>query len=177
MKDLEFLINQKYKIVKEETISKLEIVSRFDKAPEKQKKALRKFFGEDFFKVDITDRVKSFEDACDVLDRPTLLPSVSMLPEKHQKAIISHYKLITITEALNEGWVPDWANKSEYKWFPWWYVDPDSSHAGLANATTNYTATLAAAYSGSRLGFKTEALARYAADQFKDLYEAFLLFL
>ena len=160
--------------MKDETISRVELIKRFEKATKTQKAALTEFFGEDFFKVDITGRVRSFEDACDVLDRPTLLPGVSMLPEKHQKAIISHYKLITITEALNEGWVPDWANKSEYKWFPWWYVG--AANAGLAYAAAYGVASLTSAYVGSRLCFKSQELARYAADQFKDLYESFLLF-
>jgi hypothetical protein len=90
--------------------------------------------------------------------------------------MIAYYKLCTIAEALNEGWVPDWADTDQYKWFPWWYVSTDRSLAGLAFAYSSHTATHAIAYYGSRLGFKTESLAQYAADQFKDLYEAFLLF-
>ena len=77
---------------------------------------------------------------------------------------------------MNEGWKPDWSDLSQRKWFPWWYVDTDSSAAGLAFANTNLTAAYTFANFGSRLGFKTDALARYAADQFKDLYEDFLLF-
>jgi hypothetical protein len=162
--------------MKDETILRVDLIKRFEKATKTQKAALTEFFGEDFFKVDITDRVKSFENACEVLGRSTSLPDLRMFPTKHRDSMIAYYKLCTITEALNEGWVPDWANTDEYKWFPWWCVSTDRSDAGLADADTYYAATVAAAFLGSRLGFKTEKLARYAADQFKDLYEAFLLF-
>ncbi|MEN6423559.1 MAG: hypothetical protein ABFD76_16595 [Smithella sp.] len=162
--------------MKDETISRVDLIKRFEKGTKTQKAALTEFFGEDFFKVSITDRVKSFEDACEVLGRSTAIPDLMMLPTKHRDSMIAYYKLCTITEALNEGWVPDWADTDEYKWFPWWYVSTDRSAAGLAFAFTNTSAAIPNAYYGSRLGFKTEKLARYAADQFKDLYEAFLLF-
>ncbi|MEN6423558.1 MAG: hypothetical protein ABFD76_16590 [Smithella sp.] len=162
--------------MKDETVSRVDLIKRFEKATKTQKAALTEFFGEDFFKVDITDRVKSFEDACEVLGISDDLPHVANLRKKHQKAIIADYKLGIITEALNEGWVPDWADTNEYKWFPWWYVSTDRSNAGLAFASTNSTAASPNAYYGSRLGFKTRELAQYATDQFKDLYEAFLLF-
>jgi hypothetical protein len=162
--------------MKDETISRVDLIKRFEKATKTQKAALTEFFGEDFFKVGITDRVKSFEDACEVLGISEDLPRVSNLREKHKKSILADYKLGIIAEALNEGWSPDWSNKNEYKYFPWWRVDTNGSFAGLASAMPISSATAAYAFYGSRLGFKTEALARYAADQFKDLYEDMLLF-
>jgi hypothetical protein len=127
-------------------------------------------------KADITEKIKSFEDACSHLGIEPKLPGVDGLHPVQKKGVIAFYKLSVITMALNEGWSPDWSNKNEYKWFPWWYVSTDRSFAGLAYAGTHYTATYADAYLGSRLGFKTEKLARYAAGQFKDLWEDLLLF-
>ena len=37
---------------------------------------------------------------------------------------IARRKLETITEALNEGWRPDWNNTNEYKYFPWFRILP-----------------------------------------------------
>jgi hypothetical protein len=127
-------------------------------------------------KQSITEKIKSFEDACNHLGIELKLPEVGGLYPDHQKGIIAFYKLSVIATALNEGWKPDWSDRNQRKWFPWWYVDPDRSTAGLAFAFTHNTASIASAYFGSRLGFKTEALARYSADQFKELYEDFLLF-
>ncbi|MEN6422281.1 MAG: hypothetical protein ABFD76_10075 [Smithella sp.] len=127
-------------------------------------------------KPSITQKIKSFEDACKHLGIETKLPEVGGLYPYHQKGIIAFYKLSVIATALNEGWKPDWSDRNQRKWFPWWYVSTDRSSAGLACAHTAYTAASPNAYYGSRLGFKTEALARYAADQFKDLYEDMLLY-
>jgi hypothetical protein len=77
----------------------------------------------------IEEKIKSFEDACAALNiNPEALPEVSALPEKHRKALIAHYKLITITEALNEGWQPNWNDRSEYKYTPWFEVDANAAN-------------------------------------------------
>jgi hypothetical protein len=65
----------------------------------------------------ITDKIKSFEDACKHLRlNPNDLPVVDMLPEKDRKSIIAFYKLTIIIRALNEGWEPDWSNWDEWKY-------------------------------------------------------------
>ena len=82
----------------------------------------------------------SFEDACEALGLDaTKLPDVSMLHEKHQKAITAHYKLVTIAEALNEGWTPDWSNHREYKYLPWFnVVKKEGSGSGFGLAYGGY---------------------------------------
>ena len=76
-------------------------------------------------------KIKTFEDACKALnlDPEQVLPIVSGVPEKHQKAIVSHAKLVIIAEALNEGWQPDWNDSGEWKYYPWFRM---SSGSGLA---------------------------------------------
>lgn len=115
----------------------------------------------------------SFEDACEALGLDaTKLPDVSMLPEKHQKATIAHYKLVIIAEALNEGWTPDWGNSREYKYYPYFRVvkkEGSGSGFGLAYFVYDYWSTCTVV--GSRLCFKNSDLAEYAANQFKELYE------
>ena len=72
----------------------------------------------------ITDKIKSFEDACKHLRlNPNDLPVVDMLPEKDRKSIIAFYKLTIIIRALNEGWEPDWSNWDECKYYNWFYVE------------------------------------------------------
>ena len=122
-------------------------------------------------KVSITDRVNSFENACSVLGLdPKDLPVVDHLPEKDRLSIIAYYKLTVIIRALNEGWEPDWANWSQWKYYNWFYVDS----AGFACALTYYTASNAYTFIGSRLCFKTRELATFARENFRELYYEYL---
>lgn len=78
-------------------------------------------------------KIKTFEGACKALKlKATALPNVSALPKKHQKALIAHYKLVIISEALNAGWQPDWSNWNEYKYFPWFEVKKTPSGFGFS---------------------------------------------
>lgn len=120
----------------------------------------------------ITDRVKSFEDACQVLGISTNVPEVKGLPRKHQKAIIANYKLIIIAEALNEGWKPNWQDSDEYKYYPWFDM---SNPAGVGYSDTNNAASSTNANFGSRLCLKNRELAIYFGQTFTDLFNDSLL--
>lgn len=104
------------------------------------------FYTEEQEYTDIRERVKTYADACEVL-------GIAEMDEKAFKACgfrpdeIARRKLETITEALNEGWRPDWNNTNEYKYFPWFRIlpgkgkdaegKPDGASAGLAFAATS----------------------------------------
>lgn len=126
---------------------------------------------------EITDRVKTYEDACKVL-------GVEPINEQNAKAQgfrsdeIARRKLETIAAALNEGWKPDWNNTDQYKYYPYFYIQENTKgkgYAGLSCAITKRTATSSAAPFGSRLCFYASRLARYAGNQFTDLYEQILI--
>lgn len=126
---------------------------------------------------EITDRVKTYEDACKVL-------GVEPINEQNAKAQgfrsdeIARRKLETIAAALNEGWKPDWNNTDQYKYYPYFYIQENAKgkgSAGLSYASTAYAAADAAAKLGSRLCFYASRLARYASNQFTDLYEQILI--
>jgi hypothetical protein len=118
------------------------------------------------------NKIKTFEDACTALglDSKKVLPDFSMYPEKHQKAMLAHAKLIIIAEALNGGWQPDWGNSSEYKYEPWFYMG-GSSGSGFAYGA--YDDWYSASTCGSRLCFKSSELAKYTGQQFTDIYKDF----
>ena len=118
--------------------------------------------------MDIKDKVKSFEDACKVLDITPSVPVVTGIPEKYQKPLIANYQLMVIAEALNEGWTPDWSNGEWDKWYPWFDMDASSSAGRFSfyAAVNRYSCSLV----GSRLCFKSEELADYAGTQFLELY-------
>ena len=126
----------------------------------------------------ITDKIKSFEDACKHLGlNPNDLSVVDMLPEKDRKSIIAFYKLTIIIRALNEGWEPDWSNWDEFKYYNWFYIEKgkDQRSSGFCYIGTRCAGV--DAYAGSRLCFKNRELAEYAAEQFKELYREYLLIL
>lgn len=119
---------------------------------------------------DITKRVKSYADACAVLGIEPVNEEV-LGKLGFTKDEIAYRKLKTIAEALNEGWLPDWTDWDEYKYFNWFYIDS----AGFVYADTNHAASDAYASIGSRLCFKTRELASFAGKQFEDIYNDYLL--
>lgn len=145
----------------------------FRNAGKEGKQVLSDLFGKQVALYDnITDRVKSFEDACQVLGISTNVPEVKGLPRKHQKAIIANYKLIVIAEALNEGWKPNWQDSDEYKYYPWFDM---SNPAGVGYSDTYNAASSTSAHVGSRLCLKNRELAIYFGQTFTDLFNDSLL--
>lgn len=149
------------------------LLAAFRNAGKEGKQVLSDLFGKQVALYDnITDRVKSFEDACQVLGISTNVPEVKGLPRKHQKAIIANYKLIVIAEALNEGWKPNWQDSDEYKYYPWFDM---SNPAGVGCSFTNAAASVTGASIGSRLCLKNRELAIYFGQTFTDLFNDSLL--
>ena len=148
----------------------------FKNAGKDGKQVLTDLFGKQVSLYDnITEGVKYFEDACQVLGIPTNVPDVKGLPRKHAKAMVAMYKLITIAEAWNkaDNFVPDYDNINQYKYSPWFQKQ---GAAGFVYAGTAYTASLAYAGTGSRLCFSTSERAEQFGKQFVDLWNDFLLF-
>lgn len=150
---------------------------------------------------DVRDRIKTFEDACEELggyDHPFVcqykLFNKFKNSWKPNHDIIAFLKLRIITAALNEGWEPKFT-KGEYRYFPWFchytqkeidemseedksrVVYRSSSNAfacgGVAYAYTDFGSACTGASIGSRLAFKTCELAKYAGEQFTEIYADF----
>lgn len=122
--------------------------------------------------MNITEKIKSYEDACEILGlNPENQPCVDSVSEKDQKSIIAYYKLIIITRALNEGWEPDFSDHTQDKYWNWLRVDT----ANIIYMFTTNSATNATANFGSRLCFKNRELAEYAITQFRWFYIKYLL--
>lgn len=124
-------------------------------------------------------QIKTYEDVCKVLNiEPTMLPDVSMLPEKDRGAIIAHYKLVKVAEALNDGWQPDWSNHNQYKYTAWFEVKASKKvPSGSGFSFSYYVSWYANTDVGSRLCFKSRELALHAGKQFEDLFKEYFLFL
>ena len=94
----------------------------------------------------------------------------------HIEALIALNELFTIAQAWNkeDGFVPDFSDWNQDKWFPWFKYGMDA--AGFVFANSNYTPSYAIASFGSRLCFKSSARAAQFGKQFAHLYnKVFLL--
>lgn len=80
----------------------------------------------------VTERIKTFEDACNELGEDHPMVSVydalvtrangeQLLAEWMGKDVVAFLKLRIITEALNEGWHPKFT-EDEYRYYPWFYI-------------------------------------------------------
>ena len=100
---------------------------------------------------------------------------ISDINPKHIDALIALNKLFTIAQAWNkeDGFVPDFSDWNQEKWFPWFKYDEDV--AGFVFASTASTPADAYAPFGSRLCFKTSARAAQFGKQFVDLYNKVFL--
>ena len=78
----------------------------------------------------ITERVKTFEDACNILgeSHPYVVAynafghDVMAAVDQMEIADVAAYlKLRIIATAMNEGWKPEFT-ENEYRWYPWFYL-------------------------------------------------------
>ncbi|MGB4776474.1 MAG: hypothetical protein WBP45_14955 [Daejeonella sp.] len=126
----------------------------------------------------IIEKIKTYEDACQVegVDPVKSLP----YPEPQnddEKAINGVAKMFRIGRVLNEGWLPDWSNKNEYKYYPWFgmqtYSDQISSSTDFSYIDYVYVDSFS--YVSSRGCFKSGELAEYAGKQFLSTYREFMV--
>ena len=145
--------------IKKETAKRL-----YGEVPEWFKKQLVEVFGEDCFRKRRFDEIKTFQDACIELE-----VSNDVNHEGDQPDEIAYKKLKVIVKAINQGWVPDWTNTNQAKWWPWFNL---SSGFGFSHSYYHCDLTITAV--GSRLCFETEEKSDYAAKQFIQLYQDLL---
>ena len=100
---------------------------------------------------------------------------VQSLNPNNIEALIALNELFTIAQAWNkeDGFVPDFSDWYQDKWFPWFDYDKDA--AGFVCAGTYNAPSGADAYVGSRLCFKSSARAAQFGEQFADLYNKVFL--
>ena len=116
--------------------------------------------------------IKSYEDACNKLELdPFVLPDISMIDQSLQKSIIANYKLCIIYKAINNGWVPDFTDSKQYKYYPWFRVLSSSLDFSFTDYNADDTGTIV----GARLCTDTAVKAEYIGKQFKDIYQDYLL--
>lgn len=149
----------------------------------------------------VTERIKTFEDACNALgdEHPIVtqyrLTAGAYKGDPMTEDFIAYLKLRIIVAALNEGWEPKF-DKSEYRYYPWFYLynkeeydklddeekgrcvlrsgDYAYSYGGFVHCGAVHDASFSSTYGGSRLAFRTRELAAYAGRQFTEEWADFM---
>lgn len=149
----------------------------------------------------VTERIKTFDDACNALgdEHPLVtqyrLTAAAYKGDPMTEDFIAYLKLRIIVAALNEGWEPKFT-EDEYRYFPWFYFytkeeydklyDKEKGRCVLRSGfSTNsnfdfvycyayHDASFSNTYFGSRLAFRTRELAAYAGRQFTEEWADFM---
>lgn len=151
----------------------------------------------------VTERIKTLDDAVSELgeDNPAVKAYRSIKygyaiseTDPETADIMAYAALRVIVEALNEGWKPQFT-KGEWRWYAWYdLVSPEQiedmseeekcrvvgravlnayANGGLVYSFAHNVSTFSFTYNGSRLAFKNEELAEYAAKQFGEIFADF----
>ena len=151
---------------------------------------------------DITERIKTFEDACNALgdEHPLVtqyrLTAAAYKGDPMTEDFIAYLKLRVICAALNEGWEPT-LDGEEYRYYVWFYIytkeeyekldeeekahcvplrSSNNAHAdgGLVFTNVDNAGAVSHASYSVRLSLKTRELAEYCSKQFIDIWGDYL---
>ena len=127
-----------------------------------------------------SEKVAHLENAARLALLEDVARLVTDINPKHIKALVALNKLFTIAQAWNkeDGFVSDFSDWEQDKWFPRFKYDEDAAGfvcADVQYMSTHYTLTNVAAYINSRLCFKTPERAEQFGRQFADLYNKVFL--
>lgn len=121
------------------------------------------------------DRVKTFEDALALADEKTREEYLKSVEGFNTPDEIAYKKLKLITKVVNEGWVADYKNFDQRKYYLWGGNLLVGALAGLLYARCSHASGAARVYIGSLLNFKSREIAEYVGRQFIDLWNDYLL--
>ena len=180
------------------------IVSAYMTADDNGKAMLRALFPDAQFEAEktadkrpVTERVKTLDDACEVLGRSHPLVCQYYGIDDVDSNLSAYLKLRIICAALNEEWEPQFT-EDECRYYPWFWLytqeeiddmddddkqdrhmmstgDYQTGYAGFASAYSNNAPSHSTAYIGSRLCLKNSDLATYCGKQFINLWADFNL--
>lgn len=148
---------------------------------------------------DVTERIKTFEDAYNELgsNHPLCKAWDSIYQGNENddcediKDVIAYHKLRIIAAALNEGWKPEFT-QDEHRYYPYYcfytkeryelFSDKEKEkrranavvYDGLLFAYASCTFSGPYTSHGFRLAFKNRELAEYSGKQFIDIYKDFV---
>lgn len=124
----------------------------------------------------ITERVKTFQDACIVLGEHHAFVAAFRIAEANGafgSDAIAYLKLRIIVAALNEGWKPKFTD-DEFRWFPYFHGEKQGAYISFLASSADVP-SFGYVSVGSRLCLKSKELAEYCGKQFIDIWQDYLL--
>ena len=184
------------------SIQRENVLNAYKQATEEQEALLENMFGKDMFQPkNIMERVKTFEDACEVLGEDHQYVKAyrewMRISYADCKDITAYLKLRIICAALNEGWKPT-NSDGECRYYPWFYIYTKKEYeklnkdekkkcrvvgrqsydayafGGVVFSSLNISTSSSYSYHGSQIVFKTRELAEYCEKQFIDILADYL---
>lgn len=151
-------------------ISDSKALELYKTANKELKEILEETFTKEFFEPkDIMKVVKNFDDILRISGKKLedIHPFKNPRTNK-QKSQNAFARILLIEEVLNEGWIPDWNNKNEYKYYPYFEF---RAHVGWVFCLCRryYCVSF-----GSVAYFKNSNLAIFAGKIFIEDYKEFL---
>ena len=138
----------------------------YPETPDWFKEVLIETFGKDSFEKKDFKSIKTLQDAAEETGHGQ---GYLRTQDPETRDEWAYRMLKMVAKAINQGWVPDWNNSDQKKWWPWFNL---SSGFGFSDSCYYYG--LASTAVGSRLCFETEEKSDYAANQFMEIYKEFL---
>jgi hypothetical protein len=132
------------------------------------KQMLNDTFGEQFFKVKITERVQTFDDILAIEG----ITFANLVNENDTPDEVAYKQAKLIAKVYNEGTVLNPNDKTQWKYYPWFEITPGSG-VGLSYYVNDYWHS--GTFVGVRLCFKSAELAKDAGQKFPDIYAALLI--
>jgi hypothetical protein len=120
--------------------------------------------------------IKTVADAYEKtgLVMPSLPELPSSIAEEFREALLAVYNLFVVFKAINDGWVADYTDWNQTKYYPWQRVNSAGSGFDFSRSTYYYDYTCTAV--GSRLCTDTSEKALYIGKQFSPEYKKFMLY-
>jgi len=147
-------------------LQKSKAVDAYDNGTKKEKQFLERLYDKKTFQKDVMERIKTFSDVLNELGIDA--EKFEDLNKDSTSDEEAYRKLKYICKALNEGWTPNWDDSREYKYLPWFKMGSSGFRYGVYDGWVTYSCV------GSRLCFKSAELAKYAGNQFEDIYKNFM---
>ncbi len=141
----------------------------YNDSNDKVRNKLESIFGKDKFIPSIKDKLKSFEDACALNGKKPedVLPFPNPQNDRQRLHNVNE-KLYTIAEGLNQGFLADFKNPKQKKWYTWFVWDANKS--AFVFSVTHFYYVLTSTNVGVRLYFENSETAEYFGKQFIDLH-------
>ena len=123
-------------------------------------------------KQTLLERVKNISDVYKELKRKELtIEDFSFLPENKRKKALAFQQIQDICEVFTEGWIIDWNNRSQYKYYPYFIKNQNSGISGWS--VDGVRNCLYTSY-GAPCFYKNESTAKHCGNLFLEIYNNYL---